>query len=227
MKSGSRRTLLIAAICIAVVAVVGTGLSGAYFSDTKSGAITGTVGSIQVTGSGGVGDSHLNIAFTDLLPGVPQSVTANYTNTGNTAQDVWIEFPNADALHAINDLGSYGSVSIVSNFGGTSTTLMNSTNLTDFYPDGTPGANNGPATGRVPQKMLLRANVDPSASGSFTFTFAYASKLSGTGGGVWNSYPLPTETKNGITYTPPTNVALGSLNGLPYKIVAVQVGQQP
>jgi hypothetical protein len=196
----------------------GAGFSGANFSDTKTGAITGTVGSIKV------GTDNLSLGFSNLLPGEPQSVTTSYQNTGTSPEDVWIVFTDKDALHALNDLGGYGSVSIVDAQGGVN---WFSQNLTDFYPEGTPGANGGPATYYVPEKMLLQTNVASGATGSFTFTFAYTSKLTGTGGGVWNSYPLATETHNGVTYTPPSGVALGSKNGLPYEIVSTQVGQQP
>ena len=99
-----------------------------------------------------------------------------------------------------------------------------SDNLSDFYPSGTPG-NSGVATiYRVPSQMLLESNVAPDATGQMTFTFSYASKLTGTGGGVWNTYPVAVETKNSETYVP---VSTTPGNGLPYQIVATQVGQTP
>jgi hypothetical protein len=75
--------------------------------------------------------------------------------------------------------------------------------------------------------MLLQANVAPAGGGAVTFTFAYSSKISNPAfeGGNWNSYPVASETKNGETYTP--TGTLYSLNGLPYEIVACQVGQTP
>lgn len=229
MRGSRRRKLLVAISCIAVVAMVGIGFSGAYFSETKAGAIKGTVGSIKI--SAGVNadtGGGLNLTFNNLLPGEPQSVTVNYKNTGTSPEDVWIVFTDKDALHALNNLGTYGSVSITDVNGGVN---WSSANLNDFYPSGTLG-NTGVATiYNVPEKMLLQSNVAANASGSMTFTFAYASNLgtlsNSSGGGVWNSYPLATETKNGKTYTAPTGTAFCTLNGLPYKIVAVQVGQQP
>lgn len=212
MKGSRRkRTLLTAVmICIIAVAMVGIGLSGAYFSDTKAGAITGNVGSINVS------TSNLNLAFNNLLPGEPQSVIVDYTNTGTSPMDVWIVFPNDAALHALNDLGSYGSVSIVDVAGGVN---WSSTNLND-NPKYTAGQADdvNPGNGAIyplPSKMLLQSNVAANAGGSMTFTFAYASKLGtashSSGGGSWNSYPLVSPTSS----------------GLPYAIVATQVGQTP
>jgi len=212
----SKRARGFLAIALLAVLVAAVGISGAYFSDSKSGAITGTNGSIKVTGSGGGGLDNLDLAFSNLLPGEPQSVTAGYQNTGTSPEDVWIVFPNVDALHALNNLGSYGSVSIVDAAGGVN---WSSTNLNDnpAYSAGQPddvNSGNG-AIYPLPKKMLLQSNVAANASGSMTFTFAYASKLgtasNSSGGGVWNYYPLGTTTNN----------------GLPYKIVATQVGQQP
>lgn len=213
MKGSRRMTLLIAVICIAAVAMVGIGLSGAYFSDTHAGAISGTIGSIKIdAGVNADTGGGLNLTFNNLLPGEPQSVTVNYKNTGTSPQDIWIVFPNAEALKALNNLGTYGSVSIVDTQGGVN---WFSENLNDAHTSGTPG-NEGVATiYNVPEKMLLQSNVAANASGSMTFTFAYASKLGtaskSSGGGFWNYYPLGSTTNN----------------GLPYQIVATQVGQQP
>ena len=56
-------------------AVVGT---GAYFSDTEANNhITGTMGSINVTGD------NLDAAFTDMLPGETKTATMGYKNTGS------------------------------------------------------------------------------------------------------------------------------------------------
>jgi hypothetical protein len=64
------------------LSLVSLGTTGAYFSDTHQGNVAGSVGSIKVTGSGGTGTDNLNLAFTGLLPGTPQTVTAGYQNTG-------------------------------------------------------------------------------------------------------------------------------------------------
>jgi hypothetical protein len=55
-----------------------------------------------------------------------------------------------------------------------------------------------------------------------TFRFNYASKLGtashSSGGGVFNSYPVPGQV---------TTVAGESGSGLPFQVVATQVGQTP
>ena len=79
----------------------------------------------------------------------------------------------------------------------------------------------------VPKMIKVASDVGPTPSGTvdftftFTFTFGYAAKRKGqteAGGGVWNSCPVPTVPK-------PNPVVVG--NGLPYQIVATQVGQTP
>ncbi|MDJ0323776.1 hypothetical protein QMG61_08380 [Cryobacterium sp. PH31-AA6] len=200
--------------------LVSLGTTGAYFSDTHQGDITGTIGSIKVVGSAGTGTESLDLNFTGLLPGTPQTVTAGYQNTGASPQDVWVVFNNVDALHALNDLGTYGEFHVKAN----GTALFDSANLSDDMDDPA-NLSCGPIapTGcwPVPKMIKIASNVGPSASGTVDFTFGYASKLKGqtaAGGGVWNSYPVSTVPK-------PNPVVVGS--GLPYQLVATQVGQTP
>jgi hypothetical protein len=191
---------------VSLAAVVGS--TGAYFSDTNNGKVSGTVGSIKVATSGGTGADTADFTFTDLLPGTPQSATVNYQNNGRNPQDVWVVFPNADALHSLNQLGTYGEVHIAAN----GVEKFASQNLNDGYACGTPG-NPGVATVcPVPQKLKLASNVAPGAGGNMTFAFNYASKLvagniDGATGPAWNTY--------------------AGGDGLPYQIVATQVGQTP
>ncbi len=49
------------------------------------------------------------------VSGELQDDVATFTNTGANAEDVWLVFPNVDALHALNDLGGYGEVHIKAN----------------------------------------------------------------------------------------------------------------
>lgn len=184
--------------------------TGAYFSDTKTGTVSGTVGSIKVNGSGGAGSNGLDIQYTDLLPGTPQTVTAGYTNTGLNAEDVWIVFYEPAALSALNNLGHYGKFSIASSDKGQ---IFQSTNLND-NSGGTCGPLSPTGCWPVPVKVQVASNVAPAAVGTFSFTFAYTSLLKGqssAGGGVWNAYPLSSPTTA----------------GLPYELVATQVGQTP
>lgn len=82
------------------VAVVGT---GAYFTDSKPGAITGDLGTVKVAISGET------ITFANLLPGEDQTATVNVVNTGTGNEDMWLVFDNTNlAWSAVNNLGAYG-----------------------------------------------------------------------------------------------------------------------
>jgi hypothetical protein len=193
-------------------AFVASGSTGAYFSDTHTGAITGTIGSIRITPSGGTASadgSLMDLAFNNLLPGDPQTVTVNYQNTGNNPEDVYIVFPNATALSASNSLGNYGTGHL-------------SSNATSCPPGSTTVAHPFPCE-PLPGQLLIASNVGPGAGGVFSFQFNYASAL-GTQAPVgttadWNTYP-----QAGLVTT---NAGDGSANGLPYEIVATQVGITP
>ena len=200
-------------VLVVALAAVASGVTSAYFSDTKSGTLTGTVGSIRVdtaATNGGDADS-LSLAFTNLMPGVPQTLTTKFTNIGTANQDVWVVFNDVYALRAINDLGTYGAIKVESEEG----TVFYSANLNDR-------PNNG--TYPLPRMIRLLQNVAPGAGGTMLFTFQYASKLGQSlvpGGGVWNTYPVPPRSwdTDVLPYTSGT--------GLPYRIVATQVGIAP
>src|SRR4051794_24201182 len=116
MKSKTARFGAFLATLGVSAGLVGTAVhsTGAYFSDTKTGAITGTMGSIKVTTYGGAvdGSGNRNFAFANMLPGEQQTATIQYQNTGRNAEDVYIVFNDTAALAAINDLGHYGTASI-------------------------------------------------------------------------------------------------------------------
>lgn len=209
------------------LAVVASGTTGAYFSDTQTGAITGTLGSIKVTTTGGTGDDGLNFAFNNLMPGVAKAATVSFVNDGTELQDVYLVFPNATALSALNDLGTFGEVHISVN----GVEKFASLNLTDHYPSGTAGIGGAPTLISLPRTMLLASDVSVGSPNSFKFTFNYAGKLgnaapnastprpASNGGGTFNSYPVAGQTT--------TKATDGTGSGLPFQVVAVQVGQQP
>lgn len=188
----------------ASAALVGTAASstGAYFSDSRSGGVTGSIGSIKVVTSGGSGTDGLDFNFANMLPGEAQTANVAYQNTGHNKQDVWLVFPNADALHAINDLGSFGEVHITSN----GHEVFGSTNLNDNTSGTCPGC---PA---LPAAIKLAENVTPGSVGHFTFSFNYGADLKSplADGVPFNCYPV----------TP----AACAHNGLPYQVVATQHG---
>ena len=189
-----------------------SGATGAFFSDTKNGTITGTLGTVKVQTSGGSGTDGLDFAFSNLMPGVAQTANVHYKNTGVGNQDIYLVFPNATALSALNELGAFGEVHIGSN----GTEIFADANLNDKPNNNTVG---------VPRQIRVGSNLAPGAEGDATFSFNYASKLGtgshSSGGGVFNTYPAP----DGLQTT--TVPADGHGSGLPYQIVAVQVGQTP
>jgi hypothetical protein len=220
---GNRKKFILGAAGAGIaltLSLASLGATGAYFSDSHQGNVAGSVGSIKVTGTGGDGTNNLDLHFTNLLPGTPQTTTATYQNTGLSPQDVWVVFNNVDALHALNDLGSYGEFHVSAN----GTALFDSANLSDDQDNPAHlscGTLAPTGCWPVPRVIKVASNVAPVSSGTVSFTFGYASKLSGqtaVGGGAWNSYPVSTVPK-------PNPVVVG--NGLPYQLVATQVGQTP
>lgn len=213
-------------LAVSMVALVGTvalasGATGAYFSDTKDGKIDGA--GVPITIAAGVNaDSGggLAISWPSMVPGEVYTATAHYTNTGGAPQDVWIVFPNVTALSALNNLGGFGAVRINDSNGGL---RFYSENLNDHADDqGTgPGPQGQGIVRMLPQAVKLASAVPVGGGGFMTFKFQYASKMgNGTTGSnfVFNSYPVAGQTYGG-------SGTAG--NGLPYQIVATQVGIEP
>lgn len=216
MKVGAVGTTFALAGALAVVA---SGTTGAYFSETKTGVITGNAGSIHIVTSGGasgVGDG-LNFSFNNLMPGEAQTAKVDFTNTGSAAQDVFLTFPNVPALHAMNNLGSFGEVNVVD---GGGTLLFHSTNLNDDRPDasGTCGTFTPAGCWPLPAKLKVASHVAVGASGSVSFSFNYPAKKTGGQGLAFNHYPSPGAVGADLSATG---------DGLPFNVVAVQVGQTP
>ena len=199
---------------LAAVVVVATGMTGAYFSDTHQGDITGNLGSIKVTPSGGTGSDGTNFSFTNMLPGEPQTATIQFQNTGLNAEDVWLVFNNATALSAFNNLGTYGEVHVV-----TDHELFGSKNLNDR--SSTCGAFSPSGCWPLPSQIKIGSDIAPGAGSFVKFTFNYASKLKDPAaeGAPFNAYPVSGQNT--------VNAADGTGSGLPYQIVATQVGQTP
>ena len=203
------------------LAATASGLTGAYFTDSKAGTITGTIGAVKIATSGGTGTNGLDIAFVNLMPGEPQTLDINYLSQGTGPQDIYLTFPNVPALHALNNLGTYGSVTITDTSTGLvflSSNLNDGRTTPDFVNSCGPFSPAG--CWPLPTKLLVRSNLAPGAGGTVHFTFAYPGKLTGNGPGVWNSYPsFPQAYGADAAGTPG--------NGLPFNVVATQVGQTP
>ena len=238
----SRRLLTVGALGVAAAALIatGSGVTGAYFTDSASGSIHGTLGTVKVT------TSETNFNWTNMMPGEPKSATVDFHNAGTGNQDFYLVFKNVPALHALNNLGTYGEVHIAI---GDGTHLFDSANLQDgrhqvVAKDGTlvssttntcnnvfaqtDPANNG--CWPLPTSLKLASNVATGGGGSFTFSFNYAGKLGtashSSGGGTFNTFPLAgSDIFAGTAGT--ADGAGPADSGLPYQIVATQVGQTP
>ena len=220
----NRKKAIIGAGGVAValtMALAALGPTGAYFSDTAQGEITGSLGSIKIAGADGSGTDSLNLAFTKMMPGVMQTVDARYVNTGLNAQDVWVVFNNADALHALNDKGTFMEFHLEAN----ETALFESANLND-NGDGVPGCSGTPTFSPegcwpLERAYKLQENLAPGGIGSVAFSAmlpAKATYQTEVGGGAWLPYPVKMQNGDDVV---PTGA------GLPYQIVATQVGQEP
>lgn len=203
-------------VTASLVGFAATG-TGAYFTDSSPGTINGTVGSIHVVTTGGTGAQSNVFSFDRLLPGTPQTVTIKYVNTGNSPEDVYLTFPNDTALSAFNNIGTFGSVQ-VNNAGGED--VFDSTNLNDH--SSSCGAFSHAGCNPLPNQLKVGTNLAPNGTATATFTFGYASKLHGQdssgNNGNFNRYPQPNQN---------TNPGNPTSDGLPFAIVATQVGQQP
>jgi hypothetical protein len=199
-------------------AFLASGATGAYFSDMHPGNISGTIGNIHVSPFGGSGSTGTDLTFSNLLPGVPQTVKLNYKNTGSDPQDVYIVFTNATALGALNDLGHYGEAHLSAN----GTALFDSTNLKDTA--GSCGAFSPSGCWPLKKQYLLASNLAPGAVGNVSFSFNYPGKMTGQGPAgfapAWNTYPAA----DGQAVVDPAD---GTGSGLPYEIVATQHGITP
>ena len=107
--------LVVALVVVAGLVAVAAHATGAYFSDSHNGQITGTIGDISIKTSGGIANSgaRINFFWDEMLPGVEYTAPMSVQNTSSSnSEDLWMHFNNLTALSALNQLGSYGSVTI-------------------------------------------------------------------------------------------------------------------
>ena len=213
--------LLGAATLLGGAWVVAAAASGDLFGHHDHDSNGGLTNTISITASGGSGRLSTDLSFNRLLPGAAQTVSVNYRNSGTGDEDVYVIFPNATALSALNTLGHYGAVHLSSTGTGSIGDVFDSTNLSDNHTTCATFS----ATGCWPltSQYEIARNIGPTTSGTFSFSFEYASAYnkqapSGTTG-YWNPYPV-----SGQTTVLATD---GSGSGLPYEIVATQPGVVP
>ena len=216
------------------------GATGAYFNDSQSGTVTGTIGSIKVTTAGGGGSNGLDFNFANMVPGDFQTSTVHYANTGQNAEDVYLVFNQAAALHSVNDLGTYGEAKIGSN----GSTIFSSTNLNDgeqanlspIDPTSSHCSSSSSAqvplspTGcwPIPNIVKLASNVAPGNGGTMTFSFALGPKWKDTSTELSQLFCYPLIQSPGSSdQTNQVCTTSSPSYGLPYQIVATQPGVAP
>jgi hypothetical protein len=174
----ARFASLLAVIAVAASLIgVAVASTGAYFTSTQPGAITGNLGTVAVNISG------QSINFANLMPGTPQTQTVTVQNTGTGNEDLYLAFTNEGFVwSAVNTYGRYAKFVIA---GKTYDNLNN--NSTNGLPPtpGVPGT--GPATGpcgtpAVPINYLPHvvslATLVPGQVWTFDITFEWSACLS-------------------------------------------------
>jgi len=206
-----------------------SGATGAYFNDTRSGTLAATIGSVTINTAGGSGTDGLDFNVTNLMPGTPQNQHVSYTVTGTGPEDVYLVFPNAEALHSVNNMGTYGDAYVKSN----GTQVFASTNLNDglaadLTSTGHCATQSPSGCYAIPNIIKLASNLAPGQGGTLDFSIGLAAKWKSTAteGTDPFCYPL---IQDSSTADPaqqvctPTNPSYG----LPYQIVATQPGVAP
>lgn len=158
-KNMSRKRKIITGVTIMAVLGAGGAFTGAYFSAHDSGVVTMTLGNVDIKITDGA-----VATFDNVLPGEAKTATITYENTGKTPEDVWLTFPNAAELAALNSLGHYGALTIKSG----DTVVFNSTNLSNCGSGDCKPLTN---------KVKIADNVAAGTSGTITSTFTLGAQL--------------------------------------------------
>lgn len=211
-----------AGLTVGLVAAA-VGGTGAYFTDSDAGSLSGTSGNIDITAE----NSHIN--FTGLMPGTDQKAKIGYRIDSSAPSDVWMVFDVTTPANAIayaaftgapdstvklgGGLGAFGHFA-VSNNGGDP--LFESYNLSDPRADsddtcevtseGTGGSALKPlADGKtvsycgVPAAIKVASNVKPGVNGYVGITFGLTGKASGYENAQWANVPFNiTATQVGV-----------------------------
>ncbi len=156
-------TALVVALGLGLAAV---GTSSAYFSDTNMGGkVIVSAGSIYVDTDGSKTNTS-DVLLEDILPGQTVTGTFTATNSGNSTQDLYVQFTNPYALHAINQLGTTATIEIQVN----EEQVFFSDNLNDGYPG-------NPEVTPLPETLLLAEDVAAGDEISVEFFFTLDSDV--------------------------------------------------
>ncbi|HET7386940.1 MAG TPA: hypothetical protein VFJ19_09795 [Nocardioidaceae bacterium] len=166
--------------------------TGAYFTDSEPGSLSGQTGNLQINAQ------HTNLKFSDLVPGDYVDKTITYRTNSSTPEDIWLYFPETTAYEAFTGakgnsryssggMGRYGHFAVANSGSQTVFSSYNLQNASDDYTSDTySGCANAdgrgfgpkatseadtPALCGVPHYILIDSNVASGTSGHLTITF--------------------------------------------------------
>ena len=180
-KSTRIRFVALLSTAAVTAALIGVAVmsTGAYFTDSNSGQISGNLGTVAVTTSGGSGIDSLDFTFNGILPGEEKVASVHVQNTGSSSEDIYLAFKNGNgAWSGFNTLGAYGVFTIDG-------TIYD--NLNNQYPWGTDSSgqvistNATSACYNVPRPAQIKflphtiflGTLGPTASKDFTIGFHF------------------------------------------------------
>jgi hypothetical protein len=188
---------LVAGVAAAGAAVLligpATGITGAYFTESKPGTINAATGGVHLN------TSDLTLNYYGLLPGEFQTRDITYQATGSGPEDIWFVLPTDGSAAALNGvaggaggdaaLGRYGHFALAAPAGsftsynlatvGTESPHLGdscSVNADGHGGSNTQAANRGDKTVPfcpVPGAILLSSGLVPGALGTVQITFGY------------------------------------------------------
>jgi hypothetical protein len=174
---------------LVTTAVQGT---GAYFTATQDGSLSGSTGQITIAADS---DTTTTLSFDNLIPGEYVNKTIGYTVDGDANVDTWLVFQdnyayckftggNDDTHCSGGGMGRYGHFAVQDNDG---TTLFSSYNLAnadgatpqsecaDAFGHGSaqPASDENDTSNRcgVPLAIKLQSNLSPGNQANVTLTF--------------------------------------------------------
>jgi hypothetical protein len=187
----NRVKILVAGLALSVLgagglAFAGVASSGAYFSDTVTANQSSSIAYVAL-GS----PTSNSAAFSNLLPGTPQSRVISVTNTGTVAEDVYLK--------------EYAAIGLPSD---DSTPSL----LTVSFSAPSSGLNSSPAN-LSPQSVLVYSELPSGASFNLTVTLSLALSAGGT-------YDAPTNwNQPNLTVTIPFKL-VGFQTGLGWQVIS-------
>jgi hypothetical protein len=193
--------------------------TGAYFTDSENGTLSGKTGHLQVEAR-----SNYTLNFADMVPGEYQSRDVHYHTDSSTAEDIWLKFPDGveyakftgekhGPLYDDGGMGRFGHFQVKDNGGNllfSSWNLQNASANTSGCADTNGHGSNNPPADRdatpaycgVPHFMLIESNVATNSDKKLTMVFGVTGRM---------------EDQN--SSQPPSAV--------PFQVVATQHGVRP